>query len=143
VVPRVLAPNADKVKGLATDRPAAVGRQQMKARQVVYDLANIPVNIDFTVQDVATFWDPPLATAADRWFGAIGYGGSVEVSMLLLFPADRPFTGYRLRVAPTKAADPMPYTGPLISFKADDNRWLYWEVPKPQAGQVYRVEWDW
>ena len=139
---RAVSPNPDKAKVLVADRPGFVGRQAMKVRQLVLDVAAVPVGSEFTVQTAATFRDS-LQTPEDRWIGVMGYTGSLKASILLLFPADRPFLDYTLRVAPTSNAAPVEYAGPVITFKADDNRWVYWEIPSPEDGHVYRVDWTW
>ena len=73
----------------------------------------------------------------------IGTGEAIRVAMLMLFPTDHPFKSYELRVAPTRQADPVPYTGPRINFASKESLWLYWEISKPEAGYVYRVDWSW
>ena len=148
VVNRALRPNAEKARTFATDVPGFVGRQPMKVRHLVYDVRDIPVNQEFTLRYTSTFWNS-LQTDDDRWFGVIGYEGSVKTSMLILFPEDRPFHDYQLRYAPTrvddptKREDPRAYTGPLIALAAEDKSWLYWEIPNPKANHVYRVDWTW
>jgi hypothetical protein len=142
VVMRALAPNPARARAFTFDRPAPVGGQPMKDRQLVFDVADVPVGTDFTVHETLTYWNS-LQTVPEQWFGVVGRGGGVRTSMLMLFPADRPFRDYALRVAPIGDKHPVPYTGPVITFQADDRRWLYWEIPSPQPGQVYRVDWTW
>ncbi len=139
---RAIAPNPNAAELFVADRADHVGGQVMKVRQVAIDVADVPVGTDFTVQTRSTFWDS-LQTEPDRWFGVVGFEGSVLTSMLMLFPDDRPFTSYTLRVAPTRNESPVPYTGPVVTFEADDRRWLYWEIPYPKAGHVYRIDWKW
>lgn len=142
LVSRALRPNAETARAFAADKPGLVGGQAMKVRQLVLDVRNIPVHQDFTLRYRSTYWDS-LQTAAERWVGVIGYEGSVKASMLLLFPAGRPFREYELRVAPTKQDAPVPYNGPVINVAADDKSWLYWEIANPKANYVYRVDWTW
>jgi hypothetical protein len=114
----------------------------MKVRQLVFDTRAVPLNEEFTVQMSATYRDS-LQAAEDQWLGVIGFAGTLRSSILLVFPDDRPFTGYTLRVAPPGGGAPRPFDGPVISAEAPDRRWLYWEVPRPAEGHVYRVDWTW
>jgi hypothetical protein len=148
LVMRGLQPNQAKVRAFAAEKPGAVGRQAMKRRQLVFDTSDIPPDAEFTVQFTSTYHDS-LQTPEDQWFGVIGYEGSFKVSMLVLFPPDRPFRDYRLRVAAARADNPAerlppePYAGPVITFAAPDRSWVYWEIPSPKANYVYRIDWDW
>ena len=148
VVNRAGRPNPEKARAFTTDKPGFVGTQAMKVRHLVYDVRDIPLKQEFTLRYTSTYWNS-LQTEDEQWFGVIGYEGSVKTSMLILFPAGRPFRDYKLLYAPTlrddptKREDPAPYTGPLITFAAEDKSWLYWEIPGPKAKHVYRVDWTW
>ena len=147
VVMRGVRPNPEKVRALAADKPGFVGEQAMKVRQLVFDVADVPLEGEFPVQFTNTYWHS-LQTPDEWWFGVIGYEGAFKVAMLVVFPADRPFRAYQLKTAPTRSTDPeerkpVPYTGPVITFAAEDKSWLYWEIPTPKANHVYRVDWTW
>jgi eukaryotic-like serine/threonine-protein kinase len=134
--------SAEKARAFATDKPAFAGQQPVKVRQLVFDVRDLPVDQEFTLRYTSTYWNS-LQTPQDQWFGTIGHEGSVKTSVLVLFPDARPFRDYQLRFAPTTAADPQPYSGPLITFAGDDKSWLYWEIPSPKANTVYRIDWTW
>jgi hypothetical protein len=120
----------------------------MKVRQLVFDVADIPVRQEFTLRYTSTYWNS-LQTPDEQWFGVVGYEGAVKTSMLMLFPEGRPFKERAFRFAPTRADDPTtrddprPYSGPLITFAADDKSWIYWEIPDPQPHTVYRIDGTW
>ncbi len=148
VVNRVERPNPHTARAFTTDKPWIVGRQQMKVWQTAFDVSDVPVNQRFTLRYTTTYWNS-IQTPAEQWFGVIGYEGSVKATLLLIFPADKPYRSYQLKVAtplpsdPNTRGDPVPYTGPRIAFGDADRTWLYWEVPKPQANTVYRADWEW
>jgi tRNA A-37 threonylcarbamoyl transferase component Bud32 len=147
VINRAQSPDV-KAYEHAADKLGYVGQQPMKIRQLVFDMSRQPLHQRFDLKYTSTYLDS-IQTPDEQWFGVIGYEGSVMTSMLMLFPDGKPFREYELKYAPTlgsdpsKRADPMPYTGPVITFAADDKSWLYWEIPTPQAGHVYRVDWAW
>lgn len=145
---RPIQPDPKRVRAFAAAAPGYVGTRPMKVRQLAFDVSDVPVNGDFALQFASTYTNS-LQSPEEQWFGVIGYEGSFKISMLMLFPADRPFHEYRLSVAPThsgvpaKQEGPSPYTGPVITFAGDDRSWLYWEIPNPKANTVYRVDWTW
>ena len=147
-VNRVERPNPHTARAFTTDKPWVVGRQQMKVWQTAFDVSDVPVNQRFTLRYTTTYWNS-IQTPAEQWFGVIGYEGSVKATLLLIFPADKPYRSYQLKVAtplpndPNTRGDPVPYTGPRIAFGGADRTWLYWEVPKPQANTEYRADWEW
>lgn len=139
---RCVTPNPERAEMKLAQQTGFVGQQAMKIRQLAVDVSNIDVDQEFEARMQATYWSS-LQTPSERWFGSFGYEGSLKTSMLLLFPADRPFKSYQLRVAPTRQSDPVPYEGPGTIFADENKRWLFWEVPIPKAGSVYRIDWDW
>ncbi len=142
VVPRAISPSPERATVFTTPEQRAVGGQGMKVRQLALDTRTVPLHEEFTAQVSATYVDS-LQTADDQWLGVIGFDGTLKSSILIVFPDDKPFATYTLRVAPPNGAAPQPYTGPRIVFHGDDRRWLYWEVPRPLEEHVYRVDWTW
>jgi hypothetical protein len=122
--------------------PAFVGRQQTKVRQCSVDLHDLPLQKETELQFAATFWNN-LQTPEERWLGAIGYKQSFKISLLILFPEGRPFTSYRLTVAPTVKGEESPFAGRKVLLKDDQSTFLFWEILEPKEGYVYRVHWDW
>jgi eukaryotic-like serine/threonine-protein kinase len=147
-VNKVERPNPETARAFTTDKPWIVGKQNMKVWQTAFDVSNVPVNQRFTLRYTTTYWNS-IQAPADQWFGVIGYEGSVKATLLVLFPEGKPYRSYELKIAtplpndPTKRGDPVRYTGPRIAFGDAGRTWLYWEVPKPQANTVYRVDWEW
>ncbi len=148
VINRAESPNAEKARAFTTNKPGFVDSQAVKVRQLVFDVGDIPLKQEFTLRYTSTYWNS-LQTADEQWFSVLNYEGSVKTSMLMLFPADRPFREYKLLHAPprqddpTKREGPQPYTGPLITFEAEDKSWVYWEIPNPKANHAYRIDWTW
>src|SRR5262249_15329929 len=52
---RGMRPNPTKVRALSAEKPGFVGTQAMKVRQLVFDVSDIPVNGEFTVQFNTTY----------------------------------------------------------------------------------------
>lgn len=141
-VMRGMQPDASKVRAFAAQKPVLVGNQAMKVRQLVFGVSDVPPDTDFTLQYTTTYRNS-VQRPDEQWFGVIGYEGSFKTSMLMLFPPDRPFRDYQLRVAAAQGRPPEPYVGPVITFAAPDRSWVYWEIPSPKANSVYRIDWNW
>jgi eukaryotic-like serine/threonine-protein kinase len=133
-------PHAFRVVG--QKMPGFVGANQTKVRQMIVDVRDVPLDSEFTVHTVLTFWNS-LRGKDDLWFGAMGYESSFKVSLLIIFPEGRPFTSHELKVAPTTAEKPVPYTDREILLLPESHDWVYWEIPKPKAGHVYLFYWKW
>jgi hypothetical protein len=129
---------------IAAREKGIVGPDEMKVRQVVLDVRDVPVGQEFEVRTEATYWNN-LQDDKDRWLGIIGYDGSFKVSMLFIFPPDRPIGDFELLVAQmgSKKQDPEPYTGRKALIVGPNRDYLYWNILEPKANHVYLVRWKW
>jgi serine/threonine protein kinase len=119
-----------------------VGMDRMKARELSVDVSHIPEQAEFDLRIASTYWNS-MQTDQELWYGIIGYDQSFKVSLLLLFPPEKPFRDYTLMVARTVKDRPVPYRGPKLVLSGSRRDWLYWEVPNPEEGYVYRLHWKW
>jgi hypothetical protein len=119
-----------------------VGTDRMKVRKLLIDVSNVPENSEFDLRTTYTYWNS-LQTEQELWFGIMGYERSFKASLLLLFPDSKPYRDYNLMVAKTIKDKPVNYSGPKILLEGPTNDWVYWEVPNPEAGHVYRFHWKW
>ena len=114
----------------------------MKVRQVAIDVSDLAIGEELRVTFHSTYWDS-LQTPEDQWVGAIGYPDSDFVRMLMVFPDNRPVKQYRLESAPNSRDKAQPFRGASLVLLNKAKTGLLWEIPKPQAGHVYRLAWDW
>ncbi len=142
LVRRVLQPNPQTAKVMAPKERAVVGQQAMISRFLGFDIRDIPINAEFDCHSISTYWDA-LQRPDELWFGVIGYPGSYKVSMLMLFPEHRPYSSFELMTVKRGEPDPRVYTGRKIVYEDPGHRWLYWEIPSPEAEHVYQLRWQW
>ncbi len=142
LVRRALQPNPQTAKVVALKKPVLVGKQAMISSFLGFDTRDIPINEEFDCHSITTYWDA-LQRREEQWFGVIGYPGSYKVSMLLLFPEDKPYSTIALMTAKRGEPNPRVYTGKMIVYESPDHRWLYWEIPSPEAEHVYQLHWRW
>jgi class 3 adenylate cyclase len=119
-----------------------VGKQRMKVRKLNVDVSSIAVGQEFDLDVVNTYWNS-MQTEDEQWFGVIGYKNSFEASMLLLFPSDKPYKSFSLTVSKTEKDTPAKYDGKRIVLEGPAHDWLFWQIPDPQSGHVYRLDWKW
>lgn len=141
LVVRVEEPRPDAVRVFASQRKPVVVGQAMTEQRFSADVSHVPVGGPFEVVYQTTYWNS-LQTPQEQWFGTIGYDGSTRLSILILFPDARPFQGGGLRNGPADG-ELLPYDGTQVVFKGAGGSWVYWEVPGPKVGHVYRVDWRW
>ncbi len=119
-----------------------VGQERMKVRKVAVDVSKVEVGVEFNLNLQVTYWNS-LQTEAEQWFGLIGYPKSFVTTLLAVFPEGRPFKTYSLTVSKTEKDAPAEYTGLKSVMMSDARDWIHWEVPRPEAGHVYRLHWTW
>lgn len=119
-----------------------VGEERMKLRKIAIDVSSVEIGREFNLHVLSTFWNS-MQTDKELWFGLIGYEKSFVASMLILFPADKPFEDYFLKFSRTEKDALDDYDGPRIVLLGDAHDWIYWEIPSPEPGHVYRLHWTW
>ena len=123
--------------------PPFVEDKRTKVRQMIIDVHDIPVGPEFDVRIVATYWNS-LQKDDDLWFGAMGYKNSSIVSFLVVFPEQKPFKDYALKVAPTRQGKPEDFRdSPRILFPSENRDFVYWKILNPKLGYVYSLNWTW
>ena len=129
-----------KVSGLRNE--IFVGADRVKVRRLSIDVTSVPANEEYEVRYSSTRWNS-LQSESELWHGIEGYAGAFKVSLLLIFPDNKPFTSHHLMVSGKGRDAPREYEGQKILLAAENKQWLYWEVPNPEPGLVYRLHWKW
>ena len=137
---KCLSPYSSSALGQRGD--VYVGTDRMKVRRLVIDVSSVPEDVEFDLRTISSYWNT-FQTDQELWFGVVGYETSFKVSQLLLFPSGKPFKEYSMMVARTVKDVPKPYGGPRLLLNGPANDWIYWEVPNPKQGFVYRLHWKW
>ncbi|MBI3823002.1 MAG: toll/interleukin-1 receptor domain-containing protein [Planctomycetes bacterium] len=129
-------------QSIGQSREIPVGSERMKARRLRIDVSDVPLREEIELHAAATFWNSHQAKH-EQWSGVTGYTGANTVSMLLLFPAHRPFKNFRMMMTPLKSAKPVECDRPGIIFMGERREWLYWVVPNPLDKWGFQLHWDW
>jgi serine/threonine protein kinase len=119
-----------------------VGMDRMKSRRLLIDVSTVPESTEFDLRTADTFWNT-AQTERELWFGIIGYNQSFKVSMYMLFPPTKPYKDFTLMVSRTVKDQPTAYNGPKLLLSGPQHDWIYWEVPNPREGYVFRLHWNW
>jgi len=142
MVMRCVRPNPQTARVLSSIHPVKVGDQMMISKFLGTDISDIPVGTEFSYENVITFWNA-LQKPAERWFGIIGYAGTYKVTMLMIFPTNKPYLKVELEVSKTGEEGTTVFGGKKILIEDPSHRWVYWEIPQPQTGHVYKLRWTW
>ena len=87
-----------------------VGADRVKVRRLSIDVSSVPMNDEYEVRYSSTRWNS-LQSESELWHGIEGYAGSFKVSLLLIFPENKPFTSSRLMVSKKGRDTPRASTG--------------------------------
>ncbi len=141
MVMRCVAPNPDAARVYASHARPTVRGRPMTEHRLSIDVSDVPVGGEFEVVLRTTYWNS-LQAADEQWFGTLGTAGSKTLSLLVLFPDGKPFRGGCLRAGQRRGAL-NPYDGPQVVFSGPHGSWVFWEVPGPSNGHLYRLDWKW
>ena len=141
LVMRCEEPNPDKAQVFASEKKPVVDGNEMIEQRLSVDVADVPVGKEFDLTAKTTHWNS-LQAPGELWLSATGSDGSKLLSLLVLFPPDRPFKGGGLRTGPADG-QLTAYTGTMLVFQGAGGSWVYWEVPGPRPGHTYRLDWRW
>lgn len=118
----------------------AIGQDLDLVKQMKVDVSKIDVGRDFSLNLFYTYVNN---LQVDLNWGVIGYRNSGYPSMLLIFPDEKPFKDYSLKVTRAERDNPIEFSGKRSVMTGLKHDWLYWEVPEPSPPYIYRVYWNW
>jgi hypothetical protein len=132
----------DRSRTYIRESAGYTGEQEMKVRHIAIDVSDIPMSRELELVIQTTSWDS-LQVPEDYWVGVAGYPRADVVSLLILFPDDRPYSDYELTVSTQTREGTTPFPGPRALYADSEHRNLYWRIPEPQNQMVYMVRWTW
>ncbi len=132
-----------RLREFAEQTPGLVGGLRMKVRQFVLDVSEIAVDQEFEVVTRRTLWDADYEGPDKRWVGAMVRDRPHKISLLVIFPSNRPLKQHRLRIADLDGQGIRPYDGEQLVIEGAGGNYLFWEILRPLPQQVYRIDWEW
>src|SRR5262249_24549985 len=132
----------DASRGVVQRNAEFVGLEPMRTVHNIVDVRDVPPAHELDLRFRATFWNS-LQDDEGRWLGVIGYRGAFKVSMLMLFPAGRPYRERWMTVARAARSAPVPFAGKKLVLADQGRTYLFWEILEPQEGHIYRLHWKW
>jgi class 3 adenylate cyclase len=127
---------------LAQKEASIFANTRLKLALLRIDVGSVAVGQPFTLHCATTYWND-LQTQEERWFGVIGYKNTLVSTLLTLFPKSLPYKEFNLTVSRTVSEGATEFTGPRIVMTGPNHDWIYWEIPHPAQGYVYRLDWKW
>ena len=96
------------------------------------------IEIEATVHDIMA-----KKGEGETWMHYRAAIPTVEVSVWMIFPVNRPYTHYSLKRH--SAADPSSFQMVDTAYTIDHPRGsiIAWSIIKPEAGYYYECDWEW
>lgn len=125
----------------ANDAPDRFGEYRVKKRIIEFDVSDVPVGSEFTIEHQKTYWNA-FQGDDQSWAGYEVKVPTSEIEYLIIFPEDRPYKNIEFF-----ANDPDGNRKRLeresYVLEDPDKTWLWWRAVKPEPGMEYNVDWDW
>lgn len=109
------------------------------------DVSEMPVNQEFLIVIEATYWnifqnqkEEMAATYTDEDITALG-----ELGLIVLFPENKPFTGYSLWSHPNTNERDEQYILPSILYPDKGGKFIYWSITTRKTNSTYTLKWTW
>ena len=114
----------------------------MKVRQFEIDVSRVPARQEFNVDKRFTFWNA-FQNPDQWWVGTIVRERPLKVAFLIILPQSRPFRSFSVHAAELNGHEQRQFDGEQFIYEDPDRRYIFWEIVKPEANFVYRVDWQW
>lgn len=120
------------------------GRTLSESWNVVVDISQVPIDNEFLIINEVTYWNAFNGPDGDSYGTYAGDQSEPEdLSLMILFPPTRPFTGYTLYGYQEDAPQPATYRGTSTVVPSDGHSAFYWAIRQPRPKHIYEVAWQW
>ncbi len=125
----------------ANDEPDRFGEYKVKRRVIEFDVADIDVGQEFTLEHQKTYWNA-FQGEDQSWAGYEVRMPTEEIEYLIIFPKDRPYKSIEFFATPPDG-DRKRLERESYVLEAPDKTWLWWRAVNPEPGMEYNVDWEW
>lgn len=114
-----------------------------EAWELTADVKDVVIGEEFQMIVEVTFWNA-FDTPQKQWYATYSNNQTEleNVSTLLLFPEESPFKDYKLLTYVEADKTLHPFQGQARIVPGPGNQSLYWEIPKAQPNETFRVDWS-
>ena len=125
---------------ITTKQPHFHGSAQVRPVVLKIDISNEPVGQEFLIINEMTYWNAFTGEESD--WAAMHRVQNEEVSMVVLFPEDKPVKSYEfLQYKP--GTQPEPFRGRHRSYVSENGLVLFWGPEDLKRDFVYQTRWHW
>jgi hypothetical protein len=109
------------------------------------DVSAAPVGRDFEIAVEATYWNGFVGASGDDYTTYSHEQPEPEqVSVILLFPDDKPFKGtIAVTEYPPNSDVGYPLQSPATTLAAPNNQTFYWRTVSTRSNYYYKLAWTW
>lgn len=132
----------DSYRVLYTDAPSMTGGRRLLPRQLVLDVMDVPVGDQFNFESRATFWDGQPVDEK-QWLGDSAEKGQIRLTIIILFPEDRPWKTYKLAVYTSNGPEVSGDVGDKLIVEDPERRFIALDFINPLPEHTYVMEWTW
>lgn len=120
------------------------GSSQVETWDVIVDVSSIPVGETFELLVEATYWDAFSGIAGDDYTTyAHNQTDPEQISVALIFPDDKPFTGMTVSELDPNSGKESALQAASRDLAGPENRTFFWETTNTRPSWYYKVAWKW
>jgi hypothetical protein len=120
------------------------GDKATETWEVIADVGSIPVGQEFEIIVEATYWNAFRGAQGDDYTTyAHNQTEPEELSIMLLFPVDKPFKNIAVTEYGPDSTTGNPFQGQARAWPGPQNQTYYWTTISQRPNWYYKVAWGW
>jgi hypothetical protein len=118
--------------------------KEIESWEVIADVSTIPIGQEFELLVEATYWNG-FRGENDEDYATYAHGQSdpEELSVIIMFPEDKPFKNINVTEYPPDSKNGAPVQGQVRSMPGSQNETFYWTTVSQRPNWFYKVSWQW
>ncbi len=112
--------------------------------EVIADISSVAVGDTFEIAVEATYWNAFSGAGGDDFSTYAHNQTDPEVlSVVFIFPEDKPFRDFAVTEYSPEADTGFPFTGSAKTLSGPENRTFYWSTTSTRPEFYYKLAWSW
>jgi hypothetical protein len=112
--------------------------------EVIADVSQVPVGQEFEIAVEATYWNGFRGALGDDYTTyAQKQSEPEQLSVVLLFPEDKPFKSTSVIEYAPGSQNGSPFQGQAANWPGPNNQTYYWTTVSQRPEFYYKISWTW
>ena len=121
-----------------------VNGKTVETWDVIADISAVPKGTEFEIAVEATYWNGFTGDSGDDYTTyAHNQSEAEQMSVLVLFPDDRPFRSVDVSEFGPDAKQSSPLQAPSVTVPGPEKQTYYWSTTNQRPNWYYKVSWLW